>query len=270
VSQQAHRIYLRTWLPFLITLSVSCLAVLTAIAFFDTGDNSRFALILLAVVLFTMAYFLDKASLSWIEISEDGKEVVSVPSWYGRKLCGARRVVKQIIPGSELLFCRIMAYGALDGYYVILRTPDISDLVLWSTDSGISRRVWARVVEDLRTKRQLNARMVKLAVGDQGKVETDWTGQADRMQWKNMRLAIAPALFPWLGIVAGALISEPWKIALVGLLFWVSGFSMFWYFYRGNKAAKGQTLGSLTFVWTIQFAGLYAVAVLITRAFLHR
>lgn len=166
VKQEAYRIYLRTTYPFILTLSVTFMAVLFAIAFFGTSDSSRFAAVLPTVGLFTLAYFLDKASLSWIRISEDGKELVSVPSWYSRKLWGEDRVVGHIIPGSELLFCRKSAYGALDGYYVVLRTPGGPDQVLWNAESGIRRRSWERVTQEIRELHQLDTRLVRQVVTD--------------------------------------------------------------------------------------------------------
>lgn len=81
---------------------------------------------------------------------------------------------------------------------------------------------------------------------------------------------IGPALFPWLGIVVRLTTSDPWKIALVGIFFWTSGLSLFWYIYRSREVAKEQSLASTALVWTVQFVGFYAVTVLATAAFLHR
>jgi hypothetical protein len=257
-------------MPFIVTLSVGFMAALFAISVVDTEDQSRFALILPTVALFTLAYFLHKASLSWIRISEDGTEVVSVPSWYSRRLWGEHRVVGRIISGSELLFCRRSAYGAFDGYYVVLRTPGMADLVLWNAESGISRRVWQRAADDIRERYRLNVRVIKQIVSDQGKQETDWTAESDRTLWRNLRLVIGPAVFPWLGIGVALLTADPLKITLVGVLLWLAGISLFRYFYRGQQIAIGQSLGALTFVWTIQFVALYALTALITRAIFHR
>jgi len=246
------------------------MAVLFAIAFFNTGDSSRLALVLPAVTLFAMAYFLHKASLSWIRVSEDGKEIVSIPSWYSRKLWGEHRVVGRIAPESELLFCRKSAYGAFDGYYVILRTPSTSDLVLWNAESGISRRFWERVAKEIRELHQLNARLVRQVVSNQGTQETEWTLNSDKIMWKNLNWIIGPALFPWLGIPVRLFTADPWTIALMGALLWIIGFSVLWYFYRSHYIAKEQSLATITLVWTLQFAGLYAVTALATSAFLHR
>jgi len=246
------------------------MAVLFAIAFFDTGDSSRLALVLPTLTLFTLAYFLHKAGLSWIRISEDRKDIVSVPSWYSRKLWGEHRVVGRIVPASELLFCRKSTYGAFDGYHVILRTPSVPDLVLWNAENGISRRFWERVAKEIRELYQLNARLVRQVVTNQGMHETEWTAESDRIRWKNLKLIIGPALFPWLGIPVRLLTPDPWKIALASVLLWIIGFSVFWYFYRAHRVAKEQSLALTTLVWTLQFVGLYVVTALATSAFLHR
>jgi hypothetical protein len=81
---------------------------------------------------------------------------------------------------------------------------------------------------------------------------------------------IGPALFPYLGIAVRLLTADPWKIALVGVLLWIIGISVFWYFYRTHEVAKEQSLSTTGLVWTLQFVGFYAVTVLATNAFLHR
>jgi hypothetical protein len=270
VKQKAYRIYLRTTFPFILTLSVSFMAFLFVIAFFDTSDSSRFAFVLPTVVLFMLAYFLHKASLSWIRISEDGKEVVAVPSWYSRKLWREHRVIGLIMPGSELLFCRKSAYGAFDGYYVILRTPGGTDKVLWNAESGVRRTYWERVSQEIRELHHLHTRMVKQVVSDQGTQETSWTAQSDKLPWKNLKLIIGPAIFPWLGIVVRLITPNPWKIALVGIFFWACGVSLFWYIYRSREVARDPGLATTTLVWTLQFVGFYAATTLATNAFLHR
>jgi hypothetical protein len=270
VNSRDYRIYLRTTFPFIITLTVTFMAVLFAIAFLDTLDRFRLALLLPTPALFALAYVLHKASLSWIRISNDGGEIVSVPSWYSRQLLGERQVVGRITPDAELLFCRKSAYGAFDGYYVILRTPNTSDLVLWNAESGISRRSWDRVAHNIRELHRLNARLVRQVVGDQGTQETEWTAKSDEIMWKNAIWIIGPPLLSWLGIPVRLFTPDPWKIALVGALLWVAGVSVYWFFSGSHRAAKEQNLAMTTIFWTLQFAGLYAVTALATNAFLHR
>jgi hypothetical protein len=270
VDRRDYRIYLRTAFPFLLTLSVTFLAVLLAIAFLDNQDYFRLMLLIPTVALFTLAYCLHRASLSWIRISRDGNEIVSTPSWYSRKLLGERRVVGQVTPESELLLCRKSAYGGLNGYYVILRRPDTSELVLWHAESGISRRYWERVAEEIRELHQLNVRLVRQIVGNQGLQEMEWTAKSDKVMWKTAIWLIAPALFSWLGIPVRLFTPNPWTIALVGALLWTLGVSVYWFYYRSHRVAKEQSLAITTTLWTLQFAGQYAVVALVTNAFLHR
>lgn len=251
-------------------MSVAFLAILFAIAFFDTEDSSKFVVGLPAVGLFTLAYFLHKASSSWIQISDDGKEVVSVPSWYSSNLWGEHCVVGHIIPGSELLFCRRSAYGAFDGYYVILRTPGSSDQVLWNTENGVSRRYWERIAKEIRELHQLSAHLARQNVSDHGTQETSWTAESDKIPWKNLRLIIGPALFPWLGIVVRLVTPDLWKIAMVGIVHWIIGIFLFWYVYRSREVAREPGLATTALVWTLQFVGFYAATALATNVFLHR
>jgi hypothetical protein len=270
VNQRGYRIRLRMVYPFILSMTVAVPAVLFAIAFLATKNRPPLTLLLPTVVLLTLAYFLHKAGLSWIRISKDGKELVSVPSWYSRKLWGEHRVVEKIVPGSKLLFSRKSAYGGFDGYYVILRTPGGTDRVLWNDLSGMSRRYCERVAQEIRGMYQLDAHLVRQVVSNEGIQETDWSSESDRVLRDNIKLMIGPALFPYLGIAVRLLTSDPWKIALVGVLLWIVGISVFCYFYRTHEVAKEQSLSTTGLVWTLQFVGFYAVTVLATSAFLHR
>ena len=69
------------------------MASLFVITFITTPDSSRLALVYPTVILFLVAYFVHKGSLSWIRISADGKEIMKVPSWFARKLLGEGRTV---------------------------------------------------------------------------------------------------------------------------------------------------------------------------------
>jgi hypothetical protein len=270
VKKPAYRIYFRTAGPFIVTLSVTFLAALSAIAFIDTGDSSRFTLVLPTLVSFALAYFLHKASLSWIRIAEDGKGIVSVPSWYGRKLWGEHLVRGRVADDSQLLFCRKSAYGAFDGYYVILRTPGSPDVMLWTAESGISRRTWERVANEVREVHRLNCRLIRQVVGNEGTQETEWTAKSDRIRWENVKWIGPPSVFAWLGIPARLFTGNLWAIILVGVMLWIVGFSLFWHFFRTHEVAKGQGLAATTLVWTVQFVALFAVMALVTNAFLHR
>jgi hypothetical protein len=100
--------------------------------------------------------------------------------------------------------------------------------------------------------------------------ETDWTAESDKLPWKNLRLVMGPALFPWLGIAVRLFTANTLNIALVGAFLWVIGISALSYFYRRHQVAKEQGLVATALIWTVQFVGFYTVIVLATGAFLHR
>ena len=270
MNQPGYRIRLRTVYPFILSLSVGFTAVLCAISFVTTEDRHRPALLVPLILLFSVAYFLYRAGLSWIRISKDGKEIVAVPSWYGRNLGSEHPLVGQIVPGAELLFCRKSAYGGFNGYYIILRAPNNTDQVLWSAESGMSRRSSERAANEIRALHQLDVRLIRQVIGEQGLEETDWTPESDKILWHNIKLMIGPALFPFLGVAVRRLTSNPREIALVGILLWISGIAILWYVYRTHEVSKEQSLSLAGFVWTLQFVGFYVVTVLATNAFLHR
>jgi hypothetical protein len=269
VSNRAYRIFLREPFAFLVTLSLVFIAALCLIAFIDKEDNSRFVLLFPAVITFALAYLGHKLSLSWIQISEDGKEIVSVPSWYSG-LWGERQIIGRIAAESELLFCHRSSYGASDGYYVVLRTPHAADVVLWRAATDISRRSWEKISKDIRERYRLNARLIRQAVSDQGIKETEWTRDSDKLRRKSIWWIVGPPLFGWLGVPARLFTVNPWTILVIGAVLWTVGFLMYWTFYRTHEVAKDQSLAVTTLVWSMQFVGFYAVTALATNAFLHR
>ena len=265
-----YRIYLRgSPLPFLVTLSVLCMAFLFTLAIFTTPGASRFGLIFPTVVLFLLAYSVHKASLSWIRISADGKEIASIPSWFARKLLGEARAAMRVVPGSELIFCRRLAYGGLDGYYIIVRAPDGSEQVIWNDVTGVSRRRWSRIANDIREYQQFRARLVSQTISAQGVEETEWTAETDKAKWKIFRVAIGPALSPWLGIAVRVITANPTAIVLTGVLLWLIGSGAFLYIYRTQPVSKEQSSVAAILLWTFQFTLLYAATVLITGTVMH-
>jgi len=87
---------------------------------------------------------------------------------------------------------------------------------------------------------------------------------------KNLTLAIGLAVFPWLGIASRFATSDPWKIVAVGMLLWIRGISIFWYFSRAQQGTHYENLNTSILVWTLQFVAVYAATSLAANAFLHR
>ena len=256
----------------MLTLSVVFLAAQFAIALIEARGDFRFAVVLafFTIALFTLAYFMHKASLSWIQLSTDGKCLSSIPSWYSNKLWDDKTKTVHIDPHSELLICRRSAYGAFDGYYLIMRNPGGADQVLWSAESGISRRYWEKAAREIQQRHHLNTRLIEQRVNENGTQESNWTVDSDRMRWSNFKLVVGPMLSPWLGVAVRFATSNPLIITGVGVVLWLGGIMVLGYLYRYRAVAKQPGLAATVLFWTGQFAALYGVAVLVTNAFLHR
>jgi hypothetical protein len=238
--------------------------------FLITSDSSKFALLPPTLALFFLAYFVHKASLSWIRISADGAELVRVPSWFARKISGETRVVTRVPAGSELVLCRRYAFGGIQGYYILVRAPNGTEQEVWSDVRGVTFGSWSKVASGLRERCQLKVRLVTQTISDKGIEETDWTAFTDKNKWKMLKIMIGPSLAPWLGIGVRLLTSNPVVIVVFGLALWLIGAGMFWYIYRTQEISIEQTLLITVFVWTLQFIAFYAVSVLVTGALMKR
>jgi len=73
-----------------------------------------------------------------------------------------------------------------------------------------------------------------------------------------------------LGIASRFADPDPWEIVAVGMLLWIGGVSIFWYFYRTQQGTKYGNLSTSVLVWRLQFVAVYAATSLATNAFLHR
>ncbi len=105
--------------------------------YFAAPDVPKLPAIPVFLVLGYLLLASHHASLSWIEISPDGKTVSGVPSWYARELSSERVRSATISPSSQLLLCLHRAYNCFDGYSAILREPDGKEQVLWKAQHGL-------------------------------------------------------------------------------------------------------------------------------------
>ena len=231
-----------------------------------TSDSSNFALVPPVLGLFFLAYFVHKGSLSWIQISADGEELVKIPSWFARKLSGEKRVVTSAPAGSELILCRRLAYGGVQGYYMLVRAPDGTEQVVWNDVTGVTRGRWSRVATGIRERCQLRVHFVTQTISDEGTEETDWTALTDKNIWKMLKMMVGPAVAPWLGIGVRLLTSNLISILVVGLILWLIGTSILWHIFHTREVSKEQSLPLTIFVWTLQFITFYVVSVLVTGA----
>lgn len=271
MQAKSHRIYLQgSPVTFWTILSLILMAVMFAWAFLTESDSSRFNLGPPMMALIALAYFVHKASLSWIRISHDGSEMVSVPSWFARRLLGEKRTVAAIVPESELILCRRFEYGGIQGYYMIVRSPGGTEKVIWNDVTGVTRSRWSRIASEIGERSRLKVRLVSQFVSNSGIEETEWTAQSDKGKWRFLRLMAGPGLAPWLGIGIRILTPKPWSIAGIGVILWLAGCAMFLYVYQNYEVSKEESPPITIFVWTIQFILVYASAVLLTGALMNR
>jgi hypothetical protein len=269
MEAKSHRIYLRgSPVTFWVVLSLIFMASMFVWEFLTDSDSSRFNFGLPILALIVLAYFVHKASLSWIRISHDGSEWVRVPSWFARRLLGEKWTVTTVVPDSELILCRRFAYGGIQGYYMIVRAPDGVEKVIWNDVTGVTRSRWERIAREIGERSRLKVRLVSQSVSNHGIEEADWTAQSDKGKWKAFRMMAGPAVAPWLGIGIRVLTPKPWSIAVIGAILWIAGCAMFWYIYRTYEISKEQSPPITILVWTIQFITLYVSAVLLTGAFM--
>jgi hypothetical protein len=265
-----YRLYLRrSPLAFILTLTFLFMASLLLVTFFTTPDKSRVSAVYPMVVLFLLAYAVHKGSLSWIRISTDQTEIVRVPSWFARRLLGEGRTVTKIASGSELILCRRMAYGGLDGYYMIVRAPNGTEQIIWNDVTGVSRRWWSRIAADIRQRYQLRVRLVSQTISTDGVEETEWTSETGKTNWKVLRVVIVPGLSPWLGILVRYLTPSPTVIVLIGVVLWLIGSVSFLYVYSMKDVSREVSPALTIFVWTIPFAIFYVVGVLVTGSLMN-
>ena len=236
-------------------------AVLFVFGFVTTHDPSRTSLIEPTVLLIFLTFLSHKAGL--VSITVDATQIAVNPSWWDRKVFGAEPRVVIIAPGSELLFCRHLGYGALIDYKLILRTPNQPEQVLWNYPNNLfSSRRRQDISEEAHRRFGLPVRSVTQDVNEKGVVETSWTAEVEKQLWKNIRWALIPGLSPWLGIAVGLLTSDLRKIAGIGVILWMCGGTLLWLYSR-IAAVRPEPKPAITLlVWTLQFIPLYIAAAL--------
>lgn len=242
---------------------------MAAWAFATTHDESRRALVYPMVIFGLLTYLSARAGLAWIRILGDGTEIMSVPCWYSRKLLGEKGEVAKIVPGSELVFCRRTAYGALDGYYVTLRTQDGSEQVLWNSINGISRRRRAQIAKEVEQRFGLHVRQIKQNATPGAVEETEWAATIEKRDWRNIGIAMMATLIPFLGVPVRLLTGNEKVIALMGVTLWVCGVGTYWLIYRLNcipLKSRDQNFALALVVWTMTYIPFYVIAVVGTRA----
>lgn len=270
MHHKPFRFYLRAKWTSIPVVTFGFMAIMLASAIMTTHDPSRVAFVYPMALFCLLTYLSLRAGLAWMRVLGNGEEIVSIPCWYARKIFGEKGKTTRILPDSELVFCRRMAYGTLDGYYIILRAKDGAEQVLWNSINGISRRRRMRIAEELEQRFKLHVRQVKQDVTPGSVEETEWTGGVDKRVWKNAGMAMIPALMPFFGAAVRLLTANPTAIALVGIVLWICGAATYWLIFRISCVQKDQSLPLMIFVWTMTYIPLYLIAIFGTAALLKR
>jgi hypothetical protein len=245
-------------------------AIFLLIMFFRAESDTWAVLIIPTLPLLPLAYVFHRGNLAWLQIKE--QEIEVKPSWFRRRLWSEPSKTARFDSGSELVFCRRLAYLSFEGFYVILRSSSGIDQTLWSTNdnsTGVSRKWWTRIAREISETSQLKTRLIEQTVSSQGMRESDWPTSLNKTVRQGLRALIVPAGSPWLGIGARLLTSDPIKLAGFGVLLFIG--TAFWILYW-IRPLRGKLPGDATLrilIFTLQFATFYTLAVLVTGAVLH-
>jgi hypothetical protein len=233
-------------------------------ALFTSPDRSGITLGVFVLLTFLIAYGLHRATLSWAQISPDSKEITFVPSSFARRILDEKPVMASIPPGSEILLSRQLTDSGVNCYMVIVRTPNRTDQVVWNEMTGVSRRWWNHIANEITGRYQIPVRLITQHLSGRDIEETEWTAESNKGRWKNLWIKIGPTLSPLLGIPTRMFTSNPWIIVLAGTFFWLADIAVLRYIYRTRTISKEQSFSLMVFVWTLQFVTFYAVVVIVT------
>lgn len=263
MSAKSSRIYLRgSHLAFLVTLSfLFAAAIFLLIGLVQMPGSLKLVALFPTVLFFLAAYYIDKASVGWIRISNDGADLVRTPSWFARKLLNEARIVARIEPGTEFIICQRIGYGFVNGYSMILRAPDGREQVIWETSDTETRRWVRRAGDQVAASHGLKVRFVSRSISDQGAEENEWTAKSGRFRWKRTAILMVPMLSPLLGIGVRCITADWAAIVIVGTAIWVVECGCFLWWVRREKTAKGVSVAGALLLWTMQFVTFYALAV---------
>jgi len=246
------------------------LLTLTVVAlYFAAPDVPKLPAIPFLVLLGFLVFASHGASQSWIEVSSDGKAVSAIPSWYARSFAGESATTLTILPTAELVLCRNAAHGGFDGFSAILRGPGGAEQTVWKGVRGMDYSRCLGFSKEIQQRFGLPVRLLYRRVTERGVEETEWTLGTGNINRKGMAFGLAMFLLPWIGIVVRVSTPNSMRIAVGGVLLWISGLVLLWSLRRiWPRNDQQPALGWTILVWTFEFAPLYLVVVLITGALL--
>lgn len=265
MNVRSSRIYLRgSHRAFVITLAFLFAAAVLLIGLIQMPASSKLAFLFPTVLLFLTAYYIDKASMGWIQISGDGRELLRVPGWFAQKLLNEARVVARIEPGAEFIICRGIGYGFVNGFSIILRAPSGREQVIWETSQRETRRRLRHVGDQIAARHHLNVRFVSRSISEQGVEEKEWTTESGRAEWRRIGIPIIVMLTPFLGIAVRLITANLLVIVMVGAAVWLIECGFFsWWALRKVGTVKLVSVAGAILLWTMSFVTFYGLSVLV-------
>lgn len=269
MGSRACRLYVHDSWPRWLAVMLGLLTLTVVALYFAAPDVPKLPAIPFLVLLGFLVFASHRASQSWIELSSDGKEVSAIPSWYARSLSGESVTTLTILPTAELVLCRNAAYCSFDGFSAILRGPGGAEQTVWKGIQGMDYRRCLGFSKEIQQRFGLPVRLLYRRVTERGIEETEWTPRTGKINRRMMAFGLAMFLLPWIGIAVRMSTPNPMHLAVGGVLLWIFGLVLLWNLRRilprnDHEPVQGWTV----LVWTLEFAPLYLVVVLVTGALL--
>jgi len=272
---QSHplRLYTNIRWPRWLAFFLGAVAVSVIALYFVAPDVPKLPAIPVLVGLGYLLFRTHQAGISWIEISPDGRLISTSPSWSDRRFYDNNPLSVTIQPGSQLLLCRNFAYGAFDGYSVVIRNAEGAEQLLWKNDGGLDLPRCAEFSQAVKQRFDLPVRLVARRLDDRGIAEEEWTAASHLLPRRIIVLLLALLLLPASGILVRLLTSVASVIALSGVGLWLAGLIGFCVAHRAlaRREAEKVSAGRLAlwaFQWTLSFVLMYGLTAAVTGKFL--
>jgi len=269
MEPRSCRLYVHDSWPRWLAVLLGLLALTVVALYFAAPDVPKLPAIPFLALLGFLVFASHRASQSWVEVSSDGKAISAIPSWYARSLAGESVITQTILPTAELVLCRNTAYDSFDGFSAILRGPGGSEQTVWKGMRGMDYRRCLGFSKEIQQRFGLPVRLLSRRVTDRRVEETEWTPGTGKINSKAMAFGLAMFLLPWVGIVVRLSTPNYIRLAVGGVLLWISGLVLLWSLRRiWPRNDQEPALGWTILVWTLEFAPLYLVVVLVTGTLL--
>lgn len=225
MSSRTYRLYVHDRWPrclgeFLAVVSLSVVVLYPA-----RRDLPKLPAVPLLVLFGFLVLASHRASQCWTEVSHDGQTITAVPSAYRRSLIGEKTTSSAIRSPAELLVCRNIAYGSLDGYSAVLRGHAGAEQTVWKGLRGMDVQRCCAFSREMQLEPVL---LLCRRLTDRAVEETDWTSDSGRVDQRALGFGFAMFLLLWLGVLVLVLTANAAIRAAVGVLLQVFGVGFMW------------------------------------------